>query len=374
MATLQTVGVPKEIKTAEHRVAMTPDGVREFERRGIDVFVETGAGEGASFADGDYLAAGATIVPTAADAWSQQMVVKVKEPKAEEFGFLRSDLTLFTYLHLAAYPEVAKALLAAGTTGIAYETVQTADGALPLLAPMSEVAGRLAPQMGAHYLERHNGGRGVLMGGAPGVRPAKVVVLGAGNVGWNAAWIAAGMEAEVVLFDKNLDRLRWVDQIQKGRIVTLASNRGAIERNVADADLVIGAVLVAGGRAPVVVSDDMVRNMKPGAVIVDVAIDQGGCIETIHETTHTDPVYLTHGVLHYGVGNMPGAVPHTSTYALTNATLPYQIEVAAFGPAAAAQRDAALAHGFNTVAGQVTNGPVAEALGLPAADLVPLLA
>ena len=374
MATLQTVGVPKEIKTAEHRVAMTPDGVREFERRGIDVFVETGAGEGASFADADYAAAGATIVATAADAWSQQMVVKVKEPKAEEFGFLRADLTLFTYLHLAAYPEVAKALLAAGTTGIAYETVQTADGALPLLAPMSEVAGRLAPQMGAHYLERHNGGRGVLMGGAPGVRPAKVVVLGAGNVGWNAAWIAAGMEAEVVLFDKNLDRLRWVDQIQKGRIVTLASNRGAIERNVADADLVIGAVLVAGGRAPVVVSDDMVRNMKPGAVIVDVAIDQGGCIETIHETTHTDPVYLTHGVLHYGVGNMPGAVPHTSTYALTNATLPYQIEVAAFGPAAAAQRDSALAHGFNTVAGQVTNGPVAEALGLPSADLAPLLA
>jgi alanine dehydrogenase len=373
MATLQTVGVPKEIKTAEHRVAMTPDGVREFERRGIDVFVETGAGEGASFADADYAAAGATIVPTAADAWSQQMVVKVKEPKAEEFGFLRADLTLFTYLHLAAYPEVAKALLAAGTTGIAYETVQTADGALPLLAPMSEVAGRLAPQMGAHYLERHNGGRGVLMGGAPGVRPAKVVVLGAGNVGWNAAWIAAGMEAEVVLFDKNLDRLRWVDQIQKGRIVTLASNRGAIERNVADADLVIGAVLVAGGRAPVVVSDDMVRNMKPGAVIVDVAIDQGGCIETIHETTHTDPVYLTHGVLHYGVGNMPGAVPHTSTYALTNATLPYQLEVASFGPAAAAQRDAALAHGFNTVAGQVTNAPVAEALGLPAADLVALL-
>jgi alanine dehydrogenase len=373
MATLQTVGVPKEIKTAEHRVAMTPDGVREFERRGIDVFVETGAGTGASFADADYVAAGATIVPTAADAWSQQMVVKVKEPKAEEFGFLRADLTLFTYLHLAAYPEVAKALLAAGTTGIAYETVQTADGALPLLAPMSEVAGRLAPQMGAHYLERHNGGRGVLMGGAPGVRPAKVVVLGAGNVGWNAAWIAAGMEAEVVLFDKNLDRLRWVDQIQKGRIVTLASNRGAIERNVADADLVIGAVLVAGGRAPVVVSDDMVRNMKPGAVIVDVAIDQGGCIETIHETTHTDPVYLTHGVLHYGVGNMPGAVPHTSTYALTNATLPYQIEVASFGPAAAAQRDAALAHGFNTVAGQITNAPVAEALGLPTADLAPLL-
>jgi alanine dehydrogenase len=365
---LNSVGVPKEIKTAEHRVAMTPDGVREFERHGIEVFIETHAGEGASFSDADYTAAGATIVPTAADAWAQELVVKVKEPKAEEFEFLRSDLTLFTYLHLAAYPEVAKALLAAGTIGIAYETVQTGDGALPLLAPMSEVAGRLAPQMGAHYLERHNGGRGVLMGGAPGVRPAKVVVLGAGNVGWNSAWIAAGMEAEVVLFDKNLDRLRWVDQIQKGRIVTLASNRGAIERNVADADLVIGAVLVAGGRAPVVVSEDMVRNMKPGAVIVDVAIDQGGCIETIHETTHTDPVYTLHGVLHYGVGNMPGAVPHTSTYALTNATLPYQLEVALYGTSGACGRDPALVHGINTVGGHVTNGPVAEALGLAFTD------
>ncbi len=364
MSALKTVGVPREIKTAEHRVAMTPDGVREFERHGIEVFIETGAGDGAGFADTDYRAAGATVVPTSAEAWGQQMVVKVKEPKAEEFGYLRSDLTLFTYLHLAAYPAVAQALLAAGTTGIAYETVQLETGALPLLAPMSEVAGRLAPQMGAHYLERHNGGRGVLMGGAPGVRPAKVVVLGAGNVGWNSAWIAAGMEAEVVLFDKNLDRLRWVDQIQKGRIVTLASNRGAIERNLADADLVIGAVLVAGGRAPIVVTEDMVKNMKPGSVIVDVAIDQGGCIETIHETTHNDPVYNLHGVLHYGVGNMPGAVPHTSTYALTNATLPYQLEVAMFGPAEAAKRDNALAHGFNTVRGVVTNAPVAQALGL----------
>ena len=363
-----TVGVPKEIKTAEHRVAMTPDGIREMERLGIEVFVETGAGEGASISDADYVAAGATIVPTAADAWGQSMVVKVKEPKAEEFGFLRPDLTLFTYLHLAAYPEVAKALLSAGTTAIAYETVQLESGALPLLAPMSEVAGRLAPQMGAHYLERHNGGRGVLMGGAPGVRPAKVVVLGAGNVGWNAAWIAAGMEAEVVLLDKNLDRLRWVDQIHKGRIMTLASNRGAVERSVLDADLVIGAVLVAGGRAPVVVSDDMVRAMKPRAVIVDVAIDQGGCIETIHETTHNEPVYELHGVVHYAVGNMPGAVPHTSTYALTNATLPYQIEVAAHGAAGAARRDMALAHGINTVAGQVTNGPVAEFLGVDAID------
>ena len=365
---IRTVGVPKEVKTAEHRVALTPDGVRELERSGVDVFVETGAGAGASFTDADYVAAGADIVPTAADAWSQQMVVKVKEPKEEEFAFLRPDLTLFTYLHLAAYPEVAKALISSSCTALAYETVQSANGALPLLAPMSEVAGRLAPQMGAHYLERHNGGRGVLMGGAPGVQPAKVVVLGAGNVGWNAAWIAAGMEAEVVLFDKNLDRLRWVDQINKGRIMTLASNRGALERNIADADLVIGAVLVAGGRAPVVVTEDMVATMKPGAVIVDVAIDQGGCIETIHETTHNEPVYELHGVVHYAVGNMPGAVPHTSTYALTNATLPYIHDVAVHGVDGACRRDPSIAFGLNTFAGHVTNAPVAEFLGCPAVD------
>ena len=365
---ISTVGVPREVKTAEHRVAMTPDGVRELERHGVNVYVETGAGEGASIDDADYRAAGADIVPAAEDAWAQQLVVKVKEPKEEEFGFLRPDLTLFTYLHLAAYPKVADALIAAGTTAIAYETVQNADGALPLLAPMSEVAGRLATQMGAHYLERHNGGRGVLMGGAPGVRPAKVVVIGAGNVGWNAAWIAAGMEAEVVLFDKNLDRLRWVDQIHRGRIMTMASNRGAVERNVAEADLVIGAVLVAGGRAPVVVDEAMVRGMKPRSVIVDVAIDQGGCIETIRETTHENPVYELHGVLHYGVGNMPGAVPHTSTYALTNATLPYIIDLALNGPADAARRDAALALGVNVVAGRITNRPVAEFLGVEATN------
>lgn len=364
MAQVTTVGVPREIKTAEGRVALTPDGVREFERIGINVYVETGAGEGASIPDSDYVAAGADIVPTAADAWSQQMVVKVKEPKPEEFGFLRPDLTLFTYLHLAAYPAVAEALVANRTTAFAYETVQARDGSLPLLAPMSEVAGRLAPQMGAHFLERTHGGRGVLMGGAPGVRPARVVVLGAGNVGWNAAWIAAGMEAEVVLLDKNLDRLRYVDQIHRGRIMTLASNRGAIERSIAEADLVIGAVLVAGGRAPVVVTEEMVRSMKPGAVIVDVAVDQGGCIETTRETTHTDPTYVRHGVVHYAVGNMPGAVPHTSTYALTNATLPYLLEVAVNGAIVAAS-DAPVAHGLNTVGGHVTYKAVAEALGVP---------
>ena len=367
-----TVGVPKETKTAEHRVALTPDGVRELERHGVEVFVEAGAGVDSAVPDADFQRAGATIVPTAQDAWSQEMVVKVKEPQGAELSYLRPDLTLFTYLHLAAYPDVAKALLAAGTTGIAYETVEKADGSLPLLAPMSEVAGRLAPQMGAHYLERHNGGRGVLMGGAPGVRPARVVVLGAGNVGWNAAWIAAGMEAEVLLLDKNLDRLRWVDQINKGRIMTLASNRGAVERTVMEADLVIGAVLVAGGRAPVVVSEDMVRSMQPGAVIVDVAVDQGGCIETTRETTHNQPVYEVHGVIHYAVGNMPGAVPYTSTYALTNATLPYILEVAVNGARGACATDPALIHGVNTVGGQVTNGPVAEFLGLPSVD--PLVA
>ena len=361
-SSIKTLGVPKEIKTLEGRVSLTPDGVREFERLGIEVFVEKSAGEGASISDAEYVAAGATIVPTAADAWSQQMVVKVKEPKAEEFGFLRPDLTLFTYLHLAAYPAVAAALLKSKTTAIAYETVQLEDGSLPLLAPMSEIAGRLATQAGAHFLERPQGGRGVLMGGAPGVRPAKVVVIGAGNVGYNAAWIAAGMQAEVIILDKNLDRLRYIEQICIGRTTTLASNRGAIERVLADADLLIGAVLVAGARAPIVVSEDMVRSMKRGSVIVDVAVDQGGCIATTHETTHTEPVYETHGVIHYAVGNMPGAVPNTSTYALTNATLPYQLQVATLGARDAAAHSEAIRLGVNTANGHITSEPVAREL------------
>ncbi len=334
------VGVPAETKKGEHRVALTPDGARELVAHGHQVLVEVGAGEDSSIHNAEYAAAGAAIV-TADDAWSADLVVKVKEPQPDEYQRLRAETVLFTYLHLAAYPAVAAALLDAKATSIAYETVQLAapapggGGALPLLAPMSEVAGRMAPQIGAHFLERDQGGRGVLLGGAPGVRPARVVVLGAGNVGWNAAWIAQGMEAEVLLLDKNLDRLRWVDQIHKGRIMTLASNRGAVERAVAEADLVIGAVLVAGGRAPVVVTEDMVRGMKRGAVIVDIAVDQGGCVATTRETTHADPVYVVHDVLHYAVGNMPGAVPHTSTYALTNATLPYIVEVAERGVAAA---------------------------------------
>ena len=361
------VGVPAEVKTGENRVAMTPDGVRELVAHGHRVVVERGAGEGSSIHDADFAAAGAVLVDVD-EAWTADLVVKVKEPQGDEFARLRPETILFTYLHLAAYPEVAQALLAAGTTSVAYETVQLPTGALPLLAPMSEVAGRMATQIGAHYLERENGGRGVLLGGAPGVRPARVVVLGAGNVGWNAAWIAQGMEAEVLLLDKNLDRLRWVDQIHRGRIMTLASNRGAVERAVADADLVIGAVLVPGGRAPMVLTKDMVAGMKPGAVIVDVAVDQGGCIETTRETTHAAPVYEVHGVLHYAVGNIPGAVPHTSTYALTNATLPYVLEVAEHGLRQAAERDPALGLGISTVGGQVTNPAVAEALGVPSAD------
>jgi alanine dehydrogenase len=363
-ADVLTVGVPRETKKGEHRVAITPDGVHELVSDGVPVLVETNAGVDSAITDEAYQGAGAEIVARAEGVWERAgLVLKVKEPQDEEFALLRPGLVLFTYLHLAAYPDVAKTLLERKVTGIAYETVQLESGALPLLAPMSEVAGRLTPQIGAHFLEREHGGRGVLLGGAPGVEPAKVVVLGAGNVGWNAAWIAQGMEAEILLLDKNLDRLRWVDQIHRGRIMTLASNRGAVERAVVNADLVIGAVLVPGGRAPQVVTEAMVRAMQPGSVIVDCAIDQGGCIETIHETTHADPVYEKHGVLHYAVGNIPGAVPRTSTYALTNATLPYVLDLATRGVGGATTDDPALAHGVNTIDGSVTNEAVAEAVG-----------
>jgi alanine dehydrogenase len=369
------VGVPTEIKPDEGRVAITPDGVRELHGHGIGVVIQAGAGAGAAIPDDDYRAVGAEVVADPAEVWERaRLVCKVKEPQPSEYVHLRPDLVLFTYLHLAAYPAVADALLAAGTTSVAYETVQLADGSLPLLAPMSEVAGRMSIQVGAHFLERPNGGRGVLLGGVPGVRPASVVVLGAGNVGWNAAWMAAGLEAEVDVLDRNVDRLRHVDQIQMGRVTTLTSNRGVVERVVTGADLVIGAVLVAGGRAPVVVEEDLVRAMRPGAVVVDIAIDQGGCIATSHETSHHDPVFEKHGVLHYAVGNMPGAVPHTSTYALTNVTLPYLAELARLGPAAAAGADPALALGFNTVGGEVVNPRVAEALGRPLRDVHDALA
>ncbi|MGH8992291.1 MAG: alanine dehydrogenase [Acidimicrobiia bacterium] len=364
------VGVPRETKDGEHRVAITPDGVAELVHLGTTVVVETGAGLDSSITDEEYLGAGAQIAKDATEVWERgEIVCKVKEPQADELGLMWRGQILFTYLHLAAYPDVAKGLLDRQVIGVAYETVQLDSGALPLLAPMSEVAGRMAPQIGAHFLEHHNGGRGVLMGGAPGVRPARVVVLGAGNVGWNAAWIAAGMEAEVWLLDRNLDRLRWVDQIHKGRILTLASNRGAVARAVTNADLVVGAVLVPGGRAPVLVTEDMVAAMRPRAVVVDCAIDQGGCLETSRETTHAEPVYEVHGVVHYCVGNVPGAVPVTSTKALTNATLPYLVELAVEGPQRAAASDPALAAGFNTVGGRVVNAAVGGALGYPPARL-----
>jgi len=362
-----TVAIPREVKTDERRVALTPDGVRELEAHGIEVVVEAGAGVGAGITDDAYRAAGADIAANATETWARgQLVCKVKEPQAEELALLRDDLVLFTFLHLAAYPKVAHALLDAGTSAVGYETVQRADGGLPLLAPMSEVAGRLAVQVGARFLEAPQGGRGVLLGGAPGVQPGRVVVIGAGNVGWNSAWIAAGMEAEVNLLDRDLDRLRFTDQIHRGRISTLASNKGTLERTVAEADLVIGAVLVAGDRAPVVVTEEMVASMKPGAVIVDVAIDQGGCVATSRETTHREPVFEEHGVVHYCVGNIPGAVPHTSTLALTNATLPYLRELALHGVTEACRRDPELAVGLNTEAGHVVNGAVAHSLDLPA--------
>jgi alanine dehydrogenase len=369
------VGVPTEIKEDEARIAITPDGVRELNTHGIDVLVQAGAGAGSSLDDDTFSRAGAEIVAEAPELWERAgLICKVKEPQPSEFAYFRKGQVIFTYLHLAAYPTVADALLEHGVTGIAYETVQLPSGDLPLLAPMSEVAGRMSVQVGAHFLERPHGGRGVLMGGAPGVRPARVVVLGAGNVGWNAAWMAAGLEAEVDLLDKNIDRLRHVDQIQMGRITTLASNRGQVERIIGDADLVIGAVLVAGSRAPVVVTEDMVRSMQAGAVVVDIAIDQGGCVETSHETTHSEPTFERHGVVHYAVGNMPGAVPHTSTYALTNVTLPYVLELARLGLTDAVREDGPLALGVNTAMGHVVNLAVAEALGRPPADLESVLA
>ena len=358
------VGVPREVKTDEHRVAITPDGVVEMRHHDISVVIQSGAGSGSGISDDAYRGAGAEILPTAAAVWERAgIVLKVKEPQGDEFRYLRAGLVLFTYLHLAAYPRVARALLDAEVVGIGYETVQHADGNLPLLVPMSEVAGRMAPQVGAHFLERRQGGRGVLLGGAPGVRPARVVVLGAGTVGWSAAWIAQGMEAEVLMLDRNIDKLRWVDQIHRGRIVTVASTRAAIARLLAEADLVIGAVLVPGGRAPVLVTEEIVATMRPGSVIVDCAIDQGGCVEGIRETTHSDPVYTVHGVVHYAVGNIPGAVPNTSTYALTNATLPYAVELAGRGVRAAAESDPSLAAGLNTAGGRIVNAAVAAALG-----------
>jgi alanine dehydrogenase len=359
------VGVPKEVKNNEYRVAITPAGVHELARAGHQVFVQQDAGTGSAIPDEDFVAAGATILPTADDVWTaSELVLKVKEPVAEEYHRMRKGQVLFTYLHLAASREATDALLGSGITSIAYETVQAPDGSLPLLAPMSEVAGRMAPQVGAHYLQADAGGRGVLMGGVSGVYAAKVVVLGAGVSGMNAAAIALGMQAEVLLVDKNVARLRAADAIYQGHLQTVASNAYEVERAVIDADLVIGAVLVPGAKAPMLVSNDLVRRMKPGSVLVDISIDQGGCFEDSHPTTHADPTYKVHGSIFYCVANMPGAVPHTSTYALTNVTLPYVLELANLGWREALRTDAALLPGLHTHEGALTIRPVAEAHGL----------
>jgi alanine dehydrogenase len=360
------VGIPKEIKNHEYRVACTPAGVHELVRSGHEVFVQHDAGSGSLIPDADFAAAGATILPDADAVWQAgDLILKVKEPIAEEYHFLRKGQVLFTYLHLAADRELTEALLGSGTTAIAYETVQLADGSLPLLAPMSEVAGRMAPQVGAHHLQRDGGGRGVLMGGVSGVYAAKVVVLGAGVSGMNAAAIALGMQAEVLLIDKNIGRLRSADAIYQGHLQTVASNTYEIERAVIDADLVIGAVLVPGAKAPTLISNDLVARMKPGSVLVDISIDQGGCFEDSHPTTHADPTYKVHDSVFYCVANMPGAVPHTSTYALTNVTLPYAVEIANRGWRDALRADPAFAPGLNTHEGVLTCRGVGEAHRMP---------
>lgn len=358
---IRHIGVPKEIKGDERRVALTPDGAAELVQLGCEVVIEHLAGHGSGFPDEEYIRAGATIVQTPDEAWAADLVVKVKEPQASEFAFLRSDLTLFTYLHLAAYPGVAQALMKAGTTAFAYETVTDRNGGLPLLAPMSEIAGKLATQMGAHHLSAHLGGSGVLLGGAPGVAPASVVVIGGGNVGWASATMALGLGAQVTVIDASLERLRWIDEHSFGRLIHLASNRSTVARSVEAADLVIGAVLVAGDKAPVVVTEQMISSMRPGSVVVDVAIDQGGCIETSEETTHANPTREIHGIIHYAVGNMPGAVPQTSTKALTNATLPRVVQLATYGRAIV-DRDPHMAEGLNVSEGRVVNQTVALSL------------
>jgi alanine dehydrogenase len=355
-------------------VAATPEGVRELTRAGHEVLVQDGAGTGSSIPQERYERAGAKIVGVAEDVWSAaDLVLKVKEPVAPEFGLMREGQVLFTYLHLAASHELTQAMLERKVTGIAYETVQLPDGRLPLLAPMSEVAGRMAPHVAAHLLEKEFGGRGILMGGVSGVRPAKVLVLGAGMAGSNAAWIAAGMEAEVVVVDKNLDRLRFIDQIHKGRIITLMSDQLTLEQRVRESDVVVGSVLIPGALAPKLVTQEMVASMRPGSVIVDIAIDQGGCVETSRMTTHSDPTYLVDGVVHYCVGNMPGAVPNTSTYALTNVTLPYALDIAGKGFEQAVREDPALALGVNTMAGVLTNEGVAKAHGRASSPLSAVL-
>lgn len=359
------IGVPKEIKDKEYRVSLTPGGVHQLVEHGHTVLVETGAGEGSFFSNDDFIKAGAQLV-SAEEVWSRaNMVVKVKEPLPGEYKYLRADLILFTYLHLAADENLTHAMLKSGVTGIAYETVELPNGTLPLLTPMSEVAGRMSIQVGAHYLERHEGGRGKLLGGIPGVRPASVIIIGGGVVGTNAAQMALGMGARVTLLDINLDRLRTLSEILHGNFETMAANVYSTTHAVCQADLVIGAVLVKGAKAPKLVTRKMVETMKPGSVIVDVAVDQGGCVETSHPTTHSNPTFEVNGVVHYCVANMPGAVPRTSTLGLSNATLPYILKLADKGFNTAVAADKSLALGVNIYEGQVTYQAVAEAFNLP---------
>jgi alanine dehydrogenase len=368
------IAVPREVKNHEYRVALTPAGAHELTSRGHDVFVQADAGLGSAIPDEEFLAAGAKILATAEEVWAEgELVLKVKEPIASEYQYLRKDQVLFTYLHLAADAPLTTALLDSGTTAIAYETVQTPNGALPLLAPMSEVAGRLAPQVGAYSLMRPSGGRGVLPGGVPGVHPARIVVIGGGVAGVNAARIAQGMGADVEILDTNVDRLRQIDIDFNGRIRTITSNRYSLEQAVLQADLVIGAVLVPGAKAPKLVSNELVERMKPGSVLVDISIDQGGCFADSRATTHDDPTYQVHQSVFYCVANMPGAVPRTSTYALTNVTLPYAVALADKGWQAALRGDHSLALGLNMHAGALTNAPVAEAHNLKHTQLTHVL-
>ncbi len=359
------IGIPKEVKKHEYRVSATPGTVHALVAAGHEVFVEREAGVGSGFADSEYEAQGATLVEGAREAWAQEMVLKVKEPVKQEYGFLRDDLLLFTYLHLAADRPLTEALLNSGTTAIAYETVQLPNGSLPLLTPMSEVAGRMAPQVGAYHLEKFLGGRGVLLGGVPGVGAGEVVILGGGVVGTNAAKIALGLGARVTILDISHARLQYLDDVFGGRLGTLASNPGNVASIIPKADLLIGAVLIPGARAPHLVTEAMLETMKPGSVIVDVAVDQGGCIETIRPTTHDEPTYVVGGVVHYGVANMPGAVPNTSTTALSNQTLPYALQLAEKGVAALSENPVLL-KGLNTHQGNLTYDAVGEAFGLEA--------
>ncbi|MES2171853.1 MAG: alanine dehydrogenase [Actinomycetota bacterium] len=369
------VAIPAEVKNNEFRVAITPAGVHDLVAHGHEVLVQSGAGDGSSISDAEYLAAGATIAPDAASTWAAaDLLLKVKEPIASEYGFFREGLLLFTYLHLAAEQELTARLVEKKVTAIAYETVQLPSRALPLLAPMSEVAGRLAPIVGANVMLKPNGGTGLLVSGVPGTYPAKVVVLGGGVAGTSAVAIAVGLGADVVVLDTNIQRLRELDALYAGRVRTIASNGFEIERACISADLVIGSVLVPGAKAPTLVSNDLVSRMKPGSVLVDIAVDQGGCFADTHPTTHADPTFTVHGSLFYCVANMPGAVPHTSTYALTNATMPYVRAIANNGWKAALAADPSLALGLNTFDGGVVSEPVATAHSLPHASLEAALA